>query len=249
MAFYGAVFGSVKRGAVAVPLFTLFGPDGLGLRVDDCRPRLLLVERDAERWRARFPDVTVLDAGALLDRVRSASTRYAPATAPDDLALFQYTSGTTRALPEAVRHTHRAVVTLMVAALYGVGLQHGDRYFCPSSPAWGHGLWHGTIAPLALGIAVGCYSGRFRADRLVEALHAFRITNLAAAPTVYRMLRESGLAEDGRIRPEKLSFTGEPMDDKTWAFVERALGVPPCSMYGSTEVGVIIASYPGFEGF
>lgn len=249
LAFYGAVFGTVKRGAVAVPLFTLFGPDGLALRVDDCRPRLLLVEQDAERWRARFPDVTVWTLDAVADRLRDASPRYAPATASDDLALFQYTSGTTRALPEAVRHSHRAVVTLMVAALYGVGLHRGDRYFCPSSPAWGHGLWHGTIAPLALGIAVGSYSGRFRADRLVDALHAFDISNLAAAPTVYRMIRESGLAADRRFRPEKLSFTGEPMDGKTWEFVERTFGVPPCSMYGSTEVGVIIASYPGFEGF
>ena len=249
LAFYGAVFGTVKRGAVAVPLFTLFGPEGLALRVDDCRPRLLLVEHDAERWRARFPEVTVLTIEAVSDRLRSASARYTPATAPDDLALFQYTSGTTRALPEAVRHTHRAVVTLMVAALYGVGLHRGDRYFCPSSPAWGHGLWHGTIAPLALGIAVGSYSGRFRADRLLDALHAFDITNLAAAPTVYRMLRESGLAGASRFRPDKLSFTGEPMDVKTWEFVEGAFGVSPCSMYGSTEVGVIIASYPGFEGF
>jgi acyl-CoA synthetase (AMP-forming)/AMP-acid ligase II len=28
----------------------------------------------------------------------------------DDLAVFQYTSGTTREMPEAVRHTHRAIV-------------------------------------------------------------------------------------------------------------------------------------------
>jgi acetyl-CoA synthetase len=249
LAFYGAVFGTVKRGAVAVPLFTLFGPDGLALRVDDCRPRLLLVEHDAERWRARFPDLTVWTVDGLGERLRAASPRYAPATAADDLALFQYTSGTTRALPEAVRHTHRAVVTLMVAALYGVGLERDDRYFCPSSPAWGHGLWHGTIAPLALGIAVGSYSGRFRADRIIDALHAFGITNVAAAPTVYRMLHQSGLADDRRVRPAKLSFTGEPMDDRTWDFVERTFGVPPCSMYGSTEVGVIIASYPGFKGF
>ena len=152
--FYGAVFGTAKRGAVAVPLFTLFGPDGLALRVDDCRPRLLLVEQDAARWQARFPGLLVLAQDTLAERLRGASPRYTPSTAPDDVALFQYTSGTTRALPEAVRHTHRAVVTLMVAALYGVGLRAGDRYFCPSSPAWGHGLWHGTIAPLALGIAV-----------------------------------------------------------------------------------------------
>jgi acetyl-CoA synthetase len=247
--FYGALFGTMKRGAVAVPLFTLFGPEGLALRVDDCRPRLLLVEADVARWQARFPDVTVLAVAELAERLRAAPARYEPATAPDDPALFQYTSGTTRALPEAVRHTHRAVVTLMVAALYGIGLAAGDRYFCPSSPAWGHGLWHGTIAPMALGIAVGAYSGKFQPERIVEALHAFGVTNLAAAPTVYRMIRESGAAAARRFTPRKLSFTGEPMDAKTWDFVEGAFGVPPCSMYGSTEVGVIIVNYPGFAGY
>ena len=248
--FYGAVFGAVKRGAVAVPLFTLLGPDGVRLRVDDCQPRLLLVARDAERWQEIFPRVRVLAVDDRLQRRLAAeSPRYAPATRADDLAILQYTSGTTRGLPEAVRHTHRAVVTLMVAALYGLGLQPGDHYFCPSSPAWGHGLWHGTIAPLALGIAVGAYSGKFHAGRLLEALEEFRVTNLAAAPTVFRMLRGSGLAEGARLGLEKLSFTGEPMDSRTREWVEKTFGVTPCSMYGSTEVGVIIVNYPGFTGY
>ena len=33
LAFYAALFGAMKRGAVAVPLFTLFGSDALRLRV------------------------------------------------------------------------------------------------------------------------------------------------------------------------------------------------------------------------
>jgi acetyl-CoA synthetase len=263
LAFYGALFGAVKRGAVAVPLFTLFGPDGVASRLDDCRPRMLLVEPrrevggdaetgpgDAAAWRARFPGLRVLAAGADLDeRLACEPATYTPSTAADDLAVFQYTSGTTRALPEAVRHTHRAVVTLMIAALYGVGLEPADRYFCSSSPAWGHGLWHGTIAPLALGIAAGAYSGRFDARRLFEALTEFRIDNLAAAPTVYRLLRTSGLAHHYPLRPRKVSYTGEPMDSGTFEWIERTWGVRPCGMYGSTEVGVLIAHYPGFADY
>jgi acetyl-CoA synthetase len=249
LAFYGAMFGAIKRGAVAVPLFTLFGPDGVALRVDDCRPRLLVVERVAERWQASLPDVRVLALDASFDaRLAEQSERYTPRSAADDLAVFQYTSGTTRALPEAVRHTHRAVVTLMVAALYGVGLAPGDRYFCPSSPAWGHGLWHGTIAPLALGIPVGAYAGRFDPTRLARALESFGITNVAAAPTVYRMLRAAGLTpRRGAIA--KCSYTGEPMDPATREFLVSDLRVTPCSMYGSTEVGVVLVDYPGFEGY
>src|SRR5205814_2017287 len=235
--------------AVAVPLFTLFGPDGVALRVDDCRPRLLVVERDAERWQAALPAVRVVALDArFAARLHEQSPRYTPRTAADDPAVFQYTSGTTRALPEAVRHTHRAVVTLMVAALYGVGLERGDRYFCPSSPAWGHGLWHGTIAPLALGIAVGALAGRFDPARFAAALDAFAITNVAAAPTVYRMARAAGWTPT-RGRIAKCSFTGEPMDAATREFLADSLGVAPCSMYGSTEVGVVLVDYPGFPGY
>ena len=115
--FYGAVFGTVKRGAVAVPLFTLFGPDGLALRMRDCMPRLLLVPPDRTDVAALFPDVRVVPAGtALTERLAAMPARYTPSTRPDDLAVLQYTSGTTRALPEAVRHTHRAVVTLMIVS-------------------------------------------------------------------------------------------------------------------------------------
>ncbi len=249
LAFYGALFGAIKCGAVAVPLFTLFGPDGIALRVDDCRPRMLLVEREAARWQAALAGVRVIGLDAAFEaRLAEHSARYTPHTAADDLAVLQYTSGTTRALPEAVRHTHRAVVTLMVAALYGIGLQRGDRYFCPSSPAWGHGLWHGTIAPLALGIAVGALAGRFDPGRFAAALDAFAITNVAAAPTVYRMARAAGWTP-ARDRITKCSFTGEPMDSATREFLTEALGVAPCSMYGSTEVGVILVDYPGFEGY
>jgi acetyl-CoA synthetase len=235
---------------VAVPLFTLFGPDALAPRLADSGARLLLVTGDVDPARYAFPGVHVLRLDdALLQRLADQPDVYPPQTAPDDLAVLQYTSGTTRALPEAVRHTHRAVVTLLVAALYGLGLTTDDRYFCPSSPAWGHGLWHGTLSPLVLGVAAGAYSGRFDALRLREALAAFGITNLAAAPTVYRLLRDSGLSGRDGLALTKVTYTGEPMDEATWDWIERALRLTPCGMYGSTEVGVIVANYPGFEGY
>ena len=45
-AFYLALFGTMKMGAVAVPLFTLFGSDGLRLRLNDCSPKILLTTSD-----------------------------------------------------------------------------------------------------------------------------------------------------------------------------------------------------------
>jgi acetyl-CoA synthetase len=59
------------------------------------------------------------------------------------------------------------------------------------------------------------------------------------------MIKASGAAGRYRHTIAKLSFTGEPMDAATLAFVAETFGVPVCSMYGTTEVGVILADYPG----
>jgi acetyl-CoA synthetase len=241
LAFYAALFGAIKRGAIAVPLFTLFGPDGVRLRVDDCTPRVLLTNKSMT-----VPGVDVVVADdALMDHLGARSVHYAAHSGADELAVFQYTSGTTRELPEAVRHTHRAIVVLMIAALYGTGIRPGDQFFCPSSPAWGHGLWHGTLAPLALGVTTGTMAGKFDPVRLLKAIQDYEITNLSAAATHFRMMKTSGEATKYRHAIRKLSFTGEPMDSATRQFVAETFRVPVCSMYGTTEVGVILADYPG----
>src|SRR5437870_4815663 len=142
LAFYAGLFGAIKRGAIAVPLFTLFGPDGIRLRVDDCTPKLFLTNAEkADTARAHDGlDVVVAD-GQLMTALAAQPTGYAPQSATDDPAVVQDTADTADALPAAVRHSQRAIVALMVAALYGTGIRPGDRFFCPSSPAWGHGLW------------------------------------------------------------------------------------------------------------
>ena len=250
LAFYAAFFGAIKRGAIAVPLFTLFGPDGVRLRVEDCAPKLMLTNAEkAETARAVAGlDVVVAD-DSLMAALAALPTHCEARSAPDDLAVFQYTSGTTRELPAAVRHPQRAIVALMVAALYGTGIRPGDRFFCPSSPAWGHGLWHGTLAPLALGVTTGTMAGKFDPVRMLRALQEYEVTNVAAAATHYRMLKSSGRTADYHYAVRKLSFTGEPMDSATRAFVETTFGTRVCSMYGTTEVGVILADYPGADDY
>jgi acetyl-CoA synthetase len=248
--FYASLFGAMMMGAISVPLFTLFGLDGLRLRVDDCKPKLLItnnektpIARQVEGLR-----VVVADAG-LLDEIAQFPGTYRTTSRAEDLACFQYTSGTTRELPAAVRHTHRSIVTLMFAALYGTGIRPGDEFFCPSSPAWGHGLWHGTLAPLALGVTTGTFAGRFDAVRLMKALQDFKVTNLSAAATHYRMMKNAGKAQDFTFSIEKLSYTGEPIDPVTLAFIDETFRVPACSMYGTTEIGVVLVNYPGARDY
>ncbi|QSR16601.1 acyl-CoA synthetase [Novosphingobium sp. KA1] len=252
--FYVCLFGAMQTGAISVPLFTLFGPDALKLRIDDCKPSILVTNAEkAELARGAVtaengPRVIVADEG-LLDEIAKFPAAYAPKTRAGDLAVFQYTSGTTRELPEAVKHTHKALVTLMFAALYGTGIRPGDEFFCPSSPAWGHGLWHGTLAPLGLGVTTGTFAGRFDPVRLMKALDDYGITNMSAAATHYRMMKNSGAAGDYAFHFRKLSYTGEPIDPATLEWIDETFKVPVCSMYGTTEIGVVLVNYPGAADF
>ena len=250
LAFYACIFGCMKFGAIAVPMFMLFGPEGARLRLDDCSPRVLVTTEKKASEIGQLCGIDVLiPRGEFFTRLETHPVYFEWQTSANDMAAFQYTSGTTRALPEAIRHTHRAIVLVGIAALYGTGIRPGDEFFCPSSPAWGHGLWHGTLAPLAFGVTTGVYAGRFNADRLMKALQDYSITNLSAAATHYRMMMNAGTADRYRFAIEKLSFTGEPIDDECLKFVEQTFQKPVCSMYGTTEIGVILVNYPGASDF
>lgn len=250
LGFYAAMFGTMKRGAIAVPLFTLFGPDSVRPRLLDCVARMLITTRNNVEAIGPIEGIeTVVADESFWEALRPLPATYRTTTRGDDLALFQYTSGTTRQFPAAVKHAHRSIVVLMVAALYGTGIRPGDEFFCPSSPAWGHGLAHGTLAPLALGVTTGTCAGRFDPAHLMRALQDHGITNLSAAATHYRMMRTSGRAGEFRFAIRKLSYTGEPIDTETLRFIDTVFGVPACSMYGTTELGVALVNYPGATDF
>lgn len=95
--FYVCLFGAMQTGAISVPLFTLFGLDGLRLRVDDCKPRLLITNAEKAPLARQIDGLSVMVADeALLAEIEQYPATYTPKTKGDDLAVFQYTSGTTR---------------------------------------------------------------------------------------------------------------------------------------------------------
>lgn len=246
--FYTSLFGAIKLGAVAVPLYTLFGPDAVRDRFEDCDATCLIVDAETAPALRDSPYRVLQFETGIAPVLGDFDSEYTTKTQASDLAVLQYTSGTSRQLPEAVKHDHRAPVTLARAGLYALGLDGSDRYFCPSSPAWGHGLWHGTIAPWSLGVALGSFSGRFAIESLVDALVDLRITNLAAASTIYRMILRSGRAgELGGLN--KASYTGEELDPAAQSAFWEATGTSVRGMYGTTETGVVLGNYPGFTDY
>jgi len=248
--FYVSLFGTMKRGAIVVPCFLGFGPEALEHRIKDSGAKVLITTEDKKRLIERQLLQHLIPVGPDFNRLlENHKEEYQTKTIAKDVAVLQYTSGATRKFPEAIKHYHKSVPLLSPAAIFGRGLKPGDRYFVPSSPAWGHGLWHGTTAPLALGIAAGSYSGKFDVRRLLEGLEEFQINNFGAAPTVYRMIKNSGLIDRYTLKINKMHYTGEPMDTDTFNYFKEKFGVPPHSGYGSTEVGAVIYQYAGFDNW
>ncbi len=248
--FYVSLFGTIKRGAIVVPCFPGFGPEALEYRIKDSGAKMLVTTEANKNLIDRQMLNHYISIGSEFNRLlESHKDKYQPKNIAKDVAVFQYTSGATRKFPEAIKHYHKSVPLLMPAAIFGRGLKPGDRYFVPSSPAWGHGLWHGTLAPLALGIAAGSYSGKFDVQRLLEGLEEFQINNFGAAPTVYRMIKNSGMIDKYKLKINTMHYTGEPMDTDTVNFFKEKFGVPPHSGYGSTEVGAVIYQYAGFDSW
>ncbi len=250
--FYVSVFGTWKVGGQVVPCFPLFAPENVKYRLKDSNAKLLLVST-SEKAKEIDPNTVeqVVVAGSDFDEFIGGRPETIDVcnTRADEIAVLQYTSGTTKQFPSAIPHFHKSLYTGIPTGVFVIGLRPGDRYFCPSSPAWGYGMWYGTVVPLGLGVPIGSYNGRFNDIRIMEALEKFGINNFSAAPTVYRRMKNSGAIDNYSFQIEKMSYSGEPFDLDTFNFIKAKFGVSPCSFYGSTEVGVILANFGGFEGW
>jgi acetyl-CoA synthetase len=114
---------------------------------------------------------------------------------------------------------------------------------CTSSPAWGHGIWYGTVAPLIFGNGIGAYSGKFIPEVFLEALEKFAITNISVIPRVYRMVMDCGKLDNYRLKLTDLTYTGSAMDREVTQYFLDKLGLFIRSNYGNTEAGPVVIDY------
>lgn len=248
--FYVSMFGVYKRGAVLVPCFPLFGPEAVAYRLRDAKVNALVTTRDKtgliDPQLANELNLEFIYADDLIAALDNESDEYRPRTSANDLCMIQYSSGTTGA-PKAVRYKHGAITVAAVVMRFANGLKPEDTYFCPSSSAWGHGIWYGTISPLIFGKAVGTYSGKFDPEICLEALEEFGITNMAAISSHYRLMMDSWKAGTYRLKLRTITYTGEAMPREVIRQIQEAWGLVPYCQFGTTEAGPITLDYAGFE--
>ncbi|WGH78131.1 AMP-binding protein [Jannaschia ovalis] len=239
---------AMKLGAVALPLFALFGPEALDYRLRDSGAVAVIADADG------LGKLDGLDLPALAHRVdvaRLADWLGDPVecadTAAEDPAMMIYTSGTT-GTPKGVLHAHRFLwghLPCVETALEGFP-RPGDVGWTPADWAWIGGLMDLAMPCLFYGVPlVARRFAKFEPAAAWELMVAERVTAAFLPPTALKMLRRTE-APDGLALRAVMSG-GEALGAGLLDWGREALGVPINEIYGQTECNLVMAACAGTQ--
>jgi acetyl-CoA synthetase len=253
---------SAKLGCIAIPLFTLFGPEALLHRLRDSGAKVVITNAQGveklEPLLASLPELKLVlcvdgavglaeDFTAVCD---AASDLFdAVATRADEPALLIYTSGTT-GNPKGALHAHR----VLLGHLPGVEISHdflpqeGDRFWTPADWAWIGGLLDVLMPALHHGIpVVACRFAKFTPEAAFELIRDYAIRNVFLPPTALKMMRVAQNADSHGVRLRSVASGGESLGEELLEWGRTALGVTINEFYGQTECNMVVSSCAALE--
>ncbi|MDX8349913.1 AMP-binding protein [Cognatiyoonia sp. IB215446] len=247
-----------KMGGIALPLFTLFGPDALLHRLQDSGAKVLITNAEGQEkvaaLREKLPALqTILSiegdgAENLYARCAAQPTQFTPVkTRADDPALLIYTSGTTGA-PKGALHAHR----VLLGHLPGVEMSHdffpqpGDRIWTPADWAWIGGLLDVLMPALHHGVpVVACRFEKFTARAAFDLIRDHGIRNAFLPPTALKLMRLE--TPDAPVPMRSVASGGETLGKELIAWGQQVFGTTINEFYGQTECNMIVSSCAALE--
>ncbi|MUL40686.1 AMP-binding protein [Streptomonospora sp. PA3] len=248
-----------RIGAVHIPLLTAFAPSAIAHRLTPAT-RLVVCDDDQRAKLDPGPDLPAEPPW------RVATTGHAPlregdrtlddladpgAGAPAEAAavgggapfVLMHTAGSAgpaKRIPVPVR----ALAAFHAYHHYGLDVADDDVFWNTADPSGAYGLYHGLIAPLLAGHRTLHVQAGFDPELVLDVLALHQVTNLAAAPTVYRSLRATLKTLPPEIAVRRLSSAGEPLGPDVLEWARDVFGVPVRDHYGQTELGMCVG-HPG----
>jgi benzoate-CoA ligase len=260
-AFVAVFWGTVKIGAVAVPVNPLMTRDEYAFVLNDSRAKVVVVEERVApailAVRDRCPHVrAIVVAGragtgalALDDLLGRAKSSLAPApTCEDDVMYWGYTSGST-GRPKAAVHSHahfRAAAELVGAGVFG--LDAADVVFSASKMYFAFGLGNTLYFPAGVGACSLLVPERVEPSLALEIITRERPTVFFTVPTLYaRMLQVKDAGHRFDLSSLRLCVSsGEALPPAVFDAWGERFGLPLHDVIGSTEaLHDFIATRPG----
>jgi acetyl-CoA synthetase len=247
-----------KLGAIAVPLFALFGPEALQYRLANSGAKAAITNRAGAakltEIRGALPDlkhVLCIDGDTPGCRDLAAALVDQPATfepvdtAADDPAVIIYTSGTT-GQPKGALHAHR----VLLGHLPGVEMSHDllpqrdDKIWTPADWAWIGGLLDVLLPALHHGVPVVARRfEKFSGEAAFQLIQDFGIRNAFLPPTALKMMRAVPEPEKRwRLAMRSVASGGETLGAELIEWGRRVFGLTINEFYGQTECNMIVSS-------
>jgi acetyl-CoA synthetase len=259
-----------RIGAVYQPLFTAFGPKPIEHRLLTSQAKVVVTD-PGNRGKLQGlenlativvtqPCVNGLETDVnLAEQLPLRSTDFEPVLRSlDDPFLMMFTSGTTGpAKPLLV--PLKAIAAFVGYMRDAVDLRPDDRFWNIADPGWAYGLYYAVTGPLAMGHATLLFNGAFSVQNAVRIIRELEITNLAGAPTAFRLLVAAGVEPlrpiVGKLRA--VSSAGEALNPEVGRWFAENLKVRILDHYGQTELGMVVCNHhalthpltPGSAGF
>ncbi|AMJ61277.1 acyl-CoA synthetase [Bosea sp. PAMC 26642] len=244
-----------KMGAIALPLFTQFGPDALEHRLQHSGASALITDMEnigkVEAIRDTLPDlkcIFVIGGAGHLDlhnEMAKASDDFTPAdTRAEDPALIIYTSGTT-GKPKGALHAHR----VLLGHLPGVQLpqeffpQTDDLFWTPADWAWAGGLLDVLLPSLYFGVPVlAARARKFDPEAAFDLMARHRVRNAFLPPTALKLMRQVQNPRRFGYAMRSIGTGGETLGADMLAWSRDTFGFEVNEFYGQTEANLIVSN-------
>lgn len=250
-----------RIGAVYQPLFTAFGPKAIEHRVQLAQSKFVVTDLTN---RPKLDDVQ--DCPSIISVVQSYSDLpqgdlnfWNEVNAQSDQCdvvmmnindpfLLMFTSGTT-GLAKPLEVPLKALIAFGRYMRDAVGLTDDDAFWNIADPGWAYGLYYAITGPLLLGHSTLFYEGGFSPESLIQISKDYQITNLAGAPTAYRLMMAADQTEMAKLNGQfrRVSSAGEPLNPEVIRWFKQVLDAPIYDHYGQTEVGMVVCNHHALE--
>lgn len=233
-AFAGVASGVWFSGKTLVPLNYLLKPDELQYVIDDCGADLLIASRQLTEHLGLNPRVDTTVWIEDINFRRLPTPRWPRGSAPDDLAVVLYTSGTS-GRPKGVMLSHRNLASNVGQMHRHVRFTRSDVFLGVLPQFHSFGLTALTLAPFFTG-AKGVYNARFVPKKVVESFREHRPTVFMGIPSMYNALLTVKDATAADFASLRIAISGgEPLPAPVGDAFRERFKVDICEGFGMTE--------------